>query len=199
MPSPLRLRNTIFLGTLVSWGPFVYPIIALAIFFEGEAVIFSTMFLVFEKILNPYITIPLIFVSVILTDFISYQIGKHGPRFLPRLAHYYEKLTEPLDSRLQNASFSTYLISKFTYGMHRAVLIKSGMIQVPFKKFARITCITSTIWIVVISAVSFASWKSVEIIGHSLRFIEIGLLVGVIVILVGSHLISHFAKAQLLK
>ena len=190
------LRHTFFLGAIASWGAWVYPLLVLAIFFEGEAVIYTVMFLTFEKIISAWITVPLIFVSVMFTDFISYSIGARCPKYFPRIAHYYEKLTSPMDARLKSVSFSVYLISKFTYGFHRAVLIRSGMIGIPVKKLFAINFFTSIIWIGAISAIAFGSWRSVSYL-RSFRYVEITLLAGIIGVLLGSHIISHFAKMKL--
>jgi membrane protein DedA with SNARE-associated domain len=195
----INYRHSLVLGSIASLGLWVYPAIALAIFLEGEAVIYSVMFLTFEGMLKLKFTLPIVCASVLATDFISYQVGVYGPRFFPRLAKFYSHLTAPLDDRLRSLSFTVYLISKFTYGMHRAVLIRSGMIGVPFKKLLKINLVTSAIWIATITGAAYASWQSISYIGKSLRYIEVVLLVGIIVILLGSHFISHLTKIKLLK
>lgn len=196
----MRISQHAFLVTsIAALGGWVYPLITLAIFLEGEAVIYTVMFLSFQGTLSLWITVPVIFFSVLLTDYISYYVGVFGPRIFPRLANFYSRLTEPLDARLRSLSFTVYLISKFTYGLHRAVLIRSGMIGIPYKKLLKINLITSVIWIVTIGAVAYASWQSISYIGTSLKYVEATLLVGIIGLLIGSHIISHFGKAKLLK
>ncbi len=187
-----------FLPALVGLGDYIYIIIAIALFFEGEAVIYAAMFLAFQDLISIYILVPVIFASVIATDFSSYQIGRHGHKFFPRLARFYGNLTAPMDERLHSLSLGVYLVSKFTYGFHRAVLIRSGMIGIPFKKLFAINFVTSTIWIAAISGIAFASWKSLGYVKRSFHYIEITLLIGIICVLLGSHIISHFAKIKLL-
>lgn len=170
---------------------------ALAIFFEGEAVIYSVMYLAFERLLPLHIVVPVICASVLATDFISYKIGQHGHKFFPRLAAGYGRLTAPMDSRLQRLSLSVYLISKFAYGLHRAVLIRSGMIGIPFRRLFVINLLTSTIWIAVISGAAYASWRSISIVKTSLHFFELGLIVGIIAIIAGSHIIGLIARAKM--
>ncbi len=191
-------RHAQLLEYVATFGPAIYPLIAVAIFFEGEAVIYGVMFLVFQGVLSAYISIPVIIGSVVATDFISYQIGKHGHKFFPRLAKFYGGLTSPMDDRLHSLSLAVYMISKFTYGFHRAVLIRSGMIHIPFRKLLKINLITSAVWISVITLASYASWQSLQFVGKSLHYVELFLLGGIIVVLLLSHIVSHFTKMKLL-
>lgn len=188
----------IFATYIAHLGIFTYPLIGVAIFLEGEAVIFGVMFLAYEGLLNIYSTVTTIVLSVLFTDISSYAIGYYGPTYLPRVASFYEKIVTPMDNKLRRMSFIMFLISKFTYGFHRAVLIRSGMLRLPFWKFFRINILTSTIWIVTISLISYASWQSVHIIQHSLRYVERALALGVILLLIGSHTVAHFSKRKLL-
>ncbi len=183
---------------LAQLGVFIYLLIAIAIFLEGEAVIFGVMFLAYQGSLNIYTSIAVIILSVLLTDVVSYGIGYYGPEKLPRIARFYERIVNPMDGKLHRMSFLTFLISKFTYGFHRAVLIRSGMLRLPFWNFLRINVITSSIWIVTISAIAFASWKSLGYIQKSLHYVEAVLIIGVIGILISSHVVAHFSKKKLL-
>lgn len=196
--APLGPEHHNFLSQIAALGPGVYPLIALAIFLEGEAVIYGVMFLAFQGVISLPIVLPIIVVSVLITDFISYQVGKYGPRYLPRIANFYGRLTAPMDGRLEKLSLTVYLVSKFTYGFHRAVLIRSGMIGIPFKKLFKINLITSFVWITTIFGLAFASWKSFTYIHKSFRYVEIALLIGIIGMLLISHLVSHFTKMKLL-
>lgn len=193
-----RFLEHIFANYLAHLGALTFPLIGIAIFLEGEAVIFATMFLAYQGLLNIYTTIIVIILSVLFTDISSYFIGYYGPLYLPRIAAFYEKIVTPMDNKLRKMSFTMFLISKFTYGFHRAVLIRSGMLRLPFWKFFRINIITSAIWITTISLIAFASWQSVHYIQHSLRYVESALAIGVILLLIGSHIVAHFSKQKLL-
>lgn len=182
---------------LAQLGVFIYLLIAIAIFLEGEAVIFGVMFLAYQGSLNIYTSVAVIIISVLFTDIISYHIGYYGPNVLPRIARFYERIVHPMDGKLHKMSFLTFLISKFTYGFHRAVLIRSGMLHLPFWKFFKINLLTSSIWVITISAIAFASWKSLSYIQKSLHYVEVGLIIGVIGILIGSHIIAHLSKKSL--
>lgn len=190
--------NHFFTNHILQLGWLLYPLIAVLIFLEGEAVIYTVMFLSYQGILNVYAAILVICLAVLFTDISSYAIGVYGPRYLPRLARFYEKLVCPIDARLQKMSFGIFLISKFTYGLHRAVTIRSGMLRLDFKKFFKINIITSSIWVPVISGLAYASWSSVQYLRHTLRYTEIILACGVIILLLSSHIVSYFSKRKLL-
>ncbi|OGH60854.1 MAG: hypothetical protein A2848_01885 [Candidatus Magasanikbacteria bacterium RIFCSPHIGHO2_01_FULL_50_8] len=183
---------------LATLGGLVYLLIAIAIFLEGEAVIFGVMFLAYQGSLNFYAAVAVIILSVLLTDIVSYNIGYYGPKIFPRVARFYERIVHPMDTKLRTLSFVTFLISKFTYGFHRAVLIRSGMLRLPFWKFFRINVLTAAIWIATIAAIAFASWKSLTYIQKSLHYVEVGLIAGVVLVLIGSHLVAHLSKRKLL-
>lgn len=183
---------------LAELGALIYLLIAIAIFLEGEAVIFGVMFLAYQGSLNIYTSVAVIIISVLLTDIISYNIGYYGPGIFPRAARFYERIVHPMDSKLHRMSFLTFLISKFTYGFHRAVLIRSGMLRLPFWKFFKINLLTSSIWMITIAVIAFASWKSLSYIQKSLHYVEAGLIIGVVGILIGSHVIAHLSKKKLL-
>lgn len=188
----------VFANYIAHLGALTYPLIAVAIFLEGEAVIFGVMFLAYQGLLNIYSAIITIILAVLFTDVSSYFIGYYGPLYLPRIAAFYEKIVTPMDSKLRSMSFTMFLISKFTYGFHRAVLIRSGMLRVPFWKFFRINIITSTIWITTISLIAYASWESVHYIQRSLKYVEAALAFGVILLFIIAHAIRYFSKQKLL-
>lgn len=157
------------------------------------------MFLSYQGLLNVYAAIIVICLAVLLTDVSSYAIGVYGPRYLPRLAKFYERLVHPIDPRLQKMSFTVFLISKFTYGLHRAVMIRSGMLKLDFPKFFKIDILTSAIWIAVISGLAYGSWSSVRYLRHTLRYTEIVLACGIVILIATSHTVSYFSKKRLLE
>ena len=191
--------NHFFINHIAQLGWFIYPLIALLIFLEGEAIIYSVMFLSYQGTLNIYAVITVICLSVLLTDASSYAIGVYGPRYLPRLAKFYEKLVTPIDVRLQKMSFGVFLISKFTYGLHRAIMIRSGMLKLDIVRFFKIDLLTSAIWIAVISVLAYGSWSSVKYLRHTLRYTEIILACGIVILIASSHIVSHFSKKKLLE
>ncbi len=183
---------------IVELGWLIFPLIALLILLEGEAVIYSVMFLSFQGSLNLYAAVITICCAVALTDISSYAFGYYGKIFFPRIAKFYEKIIHPLDGRLQKMSFSVFLISKFTYGLHRAVMIRSGMLELPIKKFFRINLITNIIWIITISCLAFGSWKSIHFFEETLRYAEVFMLIFVVLLLIGSHIFSFYSNRKLL-
>lgn len=180
-------------------GWLVYPLIIATIFFEGEAVIYSVMFLSYQGTLNIYASLASICFSVLMTDASSYALGYYGTKTFPRIARFYEKLMSPLDDRLRSMSFVVFLVSKFTYGLHRAVVIRSGMLRVSFKKFMRIDILTSLVWVGTIAGFAYGSWRSIHYLHRSLRYAEIVLALGIVLLLVASHIVSRISKKRLLE
>lgn len=187
-----------FAQHIIELGWLVYPLIALLVFLEGEAVIYSVMFLSYQGVLNIYTAVLVICLAILLTDLSSYAIGSYGQNIFPRVARFYERLVRPIDKQLTKMSFTVFLISKFTYGLHRAVMIRSGMLHLDFKKFFKIDLITSGLWMLIISALAYGSWRSVHHLRQSLKYIEVTLVVGVILLLLSSHLVAYFSKRELL-
>ncbi len=194
----VHTMHIFFAHYIAQLGWIIYPLIAILIFLEGEGVIYSVMFLSYHGTLNIYAAVATICLTVILTDMSSYAIGYYGTQKFPRIARFYERIMHPFDHRLNRISFTFFLISKFTYGLHRAVVIRSGMLRIPLKKFIRIDIITSALWILVIAGLAYGSWRSVHYLHRSLRYAEIGLGIGVLILLVSSHVISYFSKKKLL-
>lgn len=187
-----------FTQYIAQLGWLIYLLIAVLIFLEGEAVIYSVMFLSYQGVLNIYSAVIVICLAVLLTDLSSYAIGNYGQNIFPRMARFYERLVRPIDNRLRTLSFGVFLISKFTYGLHRAVMIRSGMLRLDFWKFFKLDVLTSALWIAIISGLAYGSWRSVHHLRHSLKYIEISLAVGIIILLFSSHLVAYFSKKKLL-
>ncbi|MCX6781258.1 MAG: hypothetical protein NT003_04060 [Candidatus Magasanikbacteria bacterium] len=178
-------------------GPLAYPLIGFVIFFEGEAVIFTVMFLSYHKTLNILFTLPIIILAVIATDVTSYMIGRHGKKYFPRVAQFYTHLVHPIDNRLKAMTFGIFLISKFTYGLHRAIIIRVGQLDLPFWKFFRINLLTTAVWITTISGLAYGSWRSVRHFENSFKYIGIVLAGSVLALLIGSHVAARISKSKL--
>jgi membrane protein DedA with SNARE-associated domain len=190
------MHHFIFLQSLLDLGPILYIVLFIGMFIEGEVLILTTAFLVHEHILHPAPAFVSIVTGAILGDFAWYYIGTSVIEKIPLVNTIVNRLTRRFSAPLLKRPFVLLFISKFTYGLHHALLIQAGKVKLPLRTYTRIVLLSNAIWILIIASLGFFLGASFEAVKHYLKFGEVVLLVGVIIFFLIEHFITIMFKSS---
>jgi membrane-associated protein len=175
----MRLHS-LFLFYLTVWRPLGYVLVAFGMVFEGDGMLFTSAFLTAEGFFDIGDILIVIFISVLLGDSMWYWIGKKYAMRFPRFVNVVNKFAKPFDRQMTRNPTRTLIVTKFLYGAHHAVLIRSGMLNLGFKKFIKGDLIAIPVWVSVVGGLGFFSERTLLPARQYLKFAEISLLLGLI-------------------
>ncbi len=159
---------------------FGYGAIFVGTFFEGEAVVYTAAFLVHREVFNIYLAIIVAYAGVIAGDYAWYKLGARIRNHPSRWGHKVLNLTDKFDVALHEKTSRTIFISKFSYGIHHLLMARAGYIGVPEKHFVRKDVVVSILWLGIVGGLGYLSSASLSHIGKHLKYVEIGILIGLI-------------------
>jgi membrane protein DedA with SNARE-associated domain len=176
---------------------FIYLLIPLAIIIEGDATLFTLAFFMKQGVLDPLSTSLIIVCSIFIGDIGWYMIGNKLLQRFSFLNKLVAKVTSVFDRQLTKHTFRFLILTKFTYGIHHAVLVRAGQLGVPFKKYVQMIIFADAIWLVAIGGMGYFFSASYDAIKPYIKFAEFTLLLGVILFFVIERTISHFVQKKL--
>ena len=185
------------LSYLLAWSPLAYAIIFLGAVLEGDITVFSAFFLAYHGFLSPWIVIVVAFLGCVLGDICWYWLGYYAEKKLPRLAHWAEKITRRFDDHLREHPIRTIFISKFTYGLNHATLMRSAMLRIPLYEVLESDIPAIVLWITIVGSLGYFSGLSYDHIREYFRFLEVALLISVALFILLEYLISMKSKNRL--
>ncbi len=166
--------------------------------FEGELIIFTAAVLAHQGYLNPLILFPFLFFSTILGDIAWYLLGlKINNHSQTKLYRFFAFIAKPFDEHFKSKLFRSIFISKFTYGLHHAVLVRLGSIKISFKKFLKKDLVATFAWIILISIFGFSAGASLSFFKHWLRYAELGIISAIMLFIITSCFINKILKKKL--
>lgn len=181
--------DSLVLHYLEIWRPVGYGLIFFGMIFEGDIFLFTAGFLVFQGFLSGCLTFFVVFSGVLIGDSWWYLLG-HWINSSPHpFNRWLVRIVKPFDNHLMNWSLHTIFISKFIYGIHHLILIRAGILGLPYKKYISYDLISALAWIFVIGGLGFLSGASFELIRHNLRFVEYALVIGLAVFIILQRLV----------
>jgi len=189
--------ETIFLHYVTILGGWIYVLIFIGMFVEGDAILFSAFYLASLGHLNVWALIAVAVIGVVLGDVIWYKLGvtlEKRSIFFRKIA---AKITGPLDRRLAQKPISTLCITKFTYGIHHATLLRAGATKLSFKKYFFTMLGAGIFWTGVIGGLAYFSFISFDLLKKYIKYGEIGLLFGIIVFALISHFLSRAGNKKI--
>jgi membrane protein DedA with SNARE-associated domain len=186
--------SSYLLGIILSIGFWRYLIIFLAMILEGDIFLFTSFFLAHEGAFNVLKLIAIILPGVVLGDLVWYWVGVKIDKTNSKLQLWAERIATPFDSHLISRTFHTIFLSKFTYGLHHAILLRTGMLRYPLRRFIGYDFVSTIIWIIIVGGLGYFSSYSFSLVKHYIKFAEIGLLLGILMFVFVSHYISKKSK-----
>lgn len=188
--------ETLFLHYIESYEWLAYILIFIALLIEGEAVLFISAYLVHQGYLKIEMLLPVVAVAVLTGDVLWYKFGTYIEESVPFIKKRLTKLTGPVDKLILTKTFHTIILAKFAYGMNRATLVRFGALKVPFRNFFRFDLVAMVLWVTVIFSVGYASSASFTIIKHYLKYAEVGIFLGLIILFLFTHFITRFGLKE---
>ncbi len=184
---PVRL---LILHYLFIWPPLAYLLILAGMALEGDAILFTTAFLTHRGLLQWEFALPAAILGLFLGDWGWYGLGRRLKRpawFL----NYADNLTRPLQKHLESNLLRTVFVSKFAYGMGHIVSFRLGSQGMAPREFFKSNTLASIPWFTLVAGLGFASSASFLLVKRYLRFAEIGILAGVVILLAVQHFLRY--------
>lgn len=184
----------LFLNTLADWGWLAYLAIFLLLWVEGDMVVFASVYLAEEGTLNMAKLIPVLFLGTLVGDIIWYHLGGSLAKRFSWVAHWSAKITNPLHRLLARKPHWAVFVSKFTYGLNKATLIWAGAHKVDFRKFVLTELFTLVCWLSILGNLAYASAASSLYLKPYLKYAEVGLLIGILVLFAVTHILAWISQ-----
>lgn len=134
--------------------PLVYVFFTLGMLVEGLLFALAVMFLITTKAVDPLPAIVSVAIGAMLEQWLLYHTGARLTNF-PRITKWVNKVAERFDEHITQHTLRTLMVSKFIYGVHRAILIRSGMLKIPRQQFFKASLVSTTFWLAVIGFASY--------------------------------------------
>lgn len=182
------------LGIISAIGFWRYLIVFFGMIFEGDILLFSSFFLAREGVFHLGTLFAVTLLGVLLGDLMWYWLGEKIDKSHSRLLLWAEKIAAPFDEHLISRTFHTIFISKYTYGIHHAILLRAGMLRFPLRRFVGYDFISSLVWIFIVGGLGYFSSFYFSLIKHYIKFAELGLLFGILLFVFISHYIAKKSK-----
>lgn len=190
--------HSLIINYLLIWKPLGYFLVFFGMFFEGDILLYTASFVTFQGLVNFHMMLLTTLMGVILGDLTWFWIGQRYKNSKILTNHWINRLAKPFDQQLQQRTFRTILVSKFIYGLHHAILIRAGALNLPKKYFFKIDLISNAIWISIIGLLGYFSSASFSLIKNYLYYAEVAIFAGMIFFFIFWHYISHLVKKCLL-
>lgn len=170
--------RSFFLHYLTVSPPLGYLLLFIGMLFEGDALLFVTGFLAYHGYFSVSKAFPVVLLGAILGNVIWYQFGKKLVKSDGKIKKWVSKIASPFDKQFGTHLTRTMFLAKFLYGLHRAIIIRIGMLNVPWKKFISSEILATGVWVVAVGGLAYLAGSSIDLIKHYIRFAETGILLG---------------------
>jgi membrane protein DedA with SNARE-associated domain len=182
---------------LILSRPLGYFLIFLGLAIEGDIVLLIIAFLTHQGFFDLGDMILVSLSGALVGDVAWLYLGKKLDRLSPFTHKLVARLSGPVDKHLRERPTRSIFISKFTYGLHRAVLVRLGQNNMSLKDFLQADVPAVLVWLVVVGGLGYLGGGAINFAKHYLRFTELGLMLVVIAFLLISHLSRHYSEPKL--
>lgn len=189
--------ETFFLNYLADLGWITYVIIFVAMLFEGEMILFTTVYLAEDHYLKMRFLTPVLFIGALTGDILWFTLGGYLEKRSAFVRHWFGKITGPINRRLDRRPSLVILVSKFTYGLNRATLMRAGAHGMEFKNFLLTDLFTIFCWMSVIGNLAYFSSMSSVYFKHYVKYAEVGLLLGILFMVICVHFFTFIARKMI--
>lgn len=132
----------------------VYVFFAWGMLVEGLLFALTVMFLVTTNVVEVWPAMISVAVGAMLEQWLLYHTGTRLNGY-PRITGWVNRIAQRFDDHIKQRTLRTLIISKFIYGIHRAILIRSGMLQLPRARFLKASLVSTAFWLLVIGVFSY--------------------------------------------
>ena len=163
--------------------PFGYPLIFVALMFEGEITFFTISFLTQQGLFNPFSVFIIAFAGAMAGDILWFWLGYELQKLhisVPFLRRWMTRLAKPIDELLLNQTNHTLFVSKFTYGFNHLTLMRAAMLGIKFRSIIKVELIATFAWILAVGGLGYFAGASFTLIKGYLKYGEIALLLFIV-------------------
>ncbi len=192
----MRIRGpkTLLLHYLLIAPIFAHFLIVIGMMFEGDVVLYTTALLTQQEFLKIEWSLPLAILGMFLGDMLWFEIGRRVPQTF-FLRKYLDRLSEGADGHLTENPIRTLFISKFAYGMGHLAIMRAGTIDgTSLKEFLKKDFMASLPWFILVWGLGHGTGTMLPHLKSYLKYVEIGIAAGIILLLAIQHLVRYEAK-----
>lgn len=195
------------LGALASQNqPLAYFIIYVGTIFFGNIAAFVSFWLVLGGAFGLWgapLLLMTIFAAILSGDLLWYGLGRglHGTRFGNFIRNRFAPQHEKIEAALMKNGRSWIFVSKFFYASAMPVIFTVGWVGISLKKFFRTSVFSTTIWLPIVTGLSwglFASLTPLEAVTIIKEF-GVGFVAGIVLFLLIYYHIGKFLKKLFVK
>lgn len=188
---------SLVIHTLTLYRPLGYFLIFISLLIEGEFVLFTAAFLTHQGAFDIGDMFMVIISGVLAGDMLWYFAGTllDGTNYWWQ--KWFNRFTKPFDRHLAESPFRTIFISKFTYGFHRAIIVKAGMLKIARSKFLKADIASAFLWIGIVGGLGYGASASFLLARRYLRLAEVGLILVLIIFFLLLHFTSRYFQKKL--
>jgi len=188
--------ESLVLNSLSDYQIINYLAALLGMVFEGDTALFIIAFLTSQGFFDFLTIFLVVFWGTFFGDLLWYWFGlniKDGTL----IKKWADRIASPFDDHLVKRNFRILFISKFTYGIHHALLVRAGILKMNFKTIARNVFISTIFWVPIIGSIGYFSGTSAPLFKKYLKYTEVILLVFVLLFIFLQHYVSRCSKKKL--
>jgi membrane protein DedA with SNARE-associated domain len=188
--------ESLILDSLSDYQFINYLAAFLGMVFEGDTALFIISFLTSQGFFDFFTIVLVVFFGTFFGDLLWYWFGlkvKNGS-FIKKWA---DRIAIPFDNHLIKRNFRILFISKFTYGIHHALLVRAGILKMNFETIVRNVFVSTIFWVPIIGSIGYFSGISAPLFKKYLKYTEVILLLFVLAFILVSHYISRCSKKNL--
>ena len=177
-------------------GFWVYVILFIGMLLEGTLFLLTAAFLIAQGVFNPLLAVAALVLGSFSEEVMWWWIGGHLSRW-QWLAVRVDKLARRFDQFILSKTFRTFNFSKYIYGLHRPIITRAGMLNMPFAKFIKAAWTSTAIWLLVIGALGFIFSASFDVVKKYVSYAELIPLLALVVFYGLERFISQRLKKDL--
>ena len=185
--------HSIFLEYLFYSKPLTYLLMFIGMIIEGDFLLFSVGFLVHQGLIDMRDAFVVLLSGVLVGDLLWYWLGMLLSASPRQLHKWFHVAVRTFDNHIHKHFLHTIFISKFIAGIHHPILMRIGALHISVKRFFAYDLVSSVGWIIGVGALGYASSASFISIKNSFRFVEVGLLFGLIIFFILKYIFDKFS------
>lgn len=193
----MNRTQTILLSYILISKPLAYGVIFLGMMIEGDIFLFTTAFLTSAGFFDVWDVAAIAISGALIGDVVWFWLGQrfmHSSKLLSRLSN---RFAAPFDAHLKDYPLRTIFLSKFTYGIHRLLLARTGAHGMAVSRFIKLDALAIIAWALIIGGLGYFSGASIHFIRHYLKFTEVALGLGLIAFFVFQYIADYVTRRNL--
>lgn len=150
----------------------IYLLLFLSLAFDATLTVFAAMLLLGQGVISPAPALAVLVLGVMAEQLLWYGLGRGLGRW-QKLMNWLDRPAVVFDKHLLQRPRRTLLLSKFIYGIHRAMLVRAGMLGLDFKLYLKIALLCTAVWLLVLGILGYAFRESYEVLKRYVDYAEL--------------------------